>query len=85
MGESQPFSLFIFVFLFKSKRIKLKTSVTFKVDAELTVHQCDQKKLPNVILKFVDDWIRTADLLCRKRPLSQLSHNHEAVDVCCVI
>ena len=25
---------------------------------------------------FADDWIRTADLWCRKRPLYQLSHNH---------
>ena len=26
--------------------------------------------------KFYDDWIRTADLWCRKRPLDQLRHNH---------
>ena len=26
--------------------------------------------------KFANDWIRTADLLCRKRPLYQLRHNH---------
>ena len=25
---------------------------------------------------FADDWIWTADLLKRKRPLYQLSHNH---------
>ena len=25
---------------------------------------------------FADDWIRTADLWCRKRPLFQLSHKH---------
>ena len=27
-------------------------------------------------LNFADDWIRTADLWNRKRPLYQLSHNH---------
>ena len=25
---------------------------------------------------FADDWIRTSDLWCLKRPLCQLSHNH---------
>ena len=29
-----------------------------------------------VDLKFADDWIRTADLWCRKPPLYQLRHNH---------
>ena len=27
-------------------------------------------------INFADDWIRTVDLWCRKRPLYQLSHNH---------
>ena len=27
-------------------------------------------------VKFADDWIRTVDLWCQKRPLYQLSHNH---------
>ena len=27
-------------------------------------------------INVVDDWIWTADLCCRKRPLCQLSHNH---------
>ena len=27
-------------------------------------------------INFADDWIRTADLWNRKRPLYQLSHNH---------
>ena len=27
-------------------------------------------------INFANDWIRTADLWCRKRPLYQLSHNH---------
>ena len=27
-------------------------------------------------MKFFDDWIRTADLWCWKRPICQLSHNH---------
>ena len=26
--------------------------------------------------KIADDWIRTADLWCRKRPLYQPRHNH---------
>ena len=30
----------------------------------------------NVHIKIADDWIRTADLWCRKRPLYQLSHNY---------
>ena len=25
---------------------------------------------------FADDWIRTADLWCRKQPICQLSHNN---------
>ena len=29
-----------------------------------------------IIQNFADDWIRTADLWHRKRPLYQLSHNH---------
>ena len=27
-------------------------------------------------INFANDWIRTADLWCRKQPLYQLSHNH---------
>ena len=27
-------------------------------------------------VEFANDWIRTADLWCQKRPLYQLSHNH---------
>ena len=27
-------------------------------------------------INFADDWIRTADLWCRKQLLYQLSHNH---------
>ena len=29
-----------------------------------------------VQLNFADDWVRTADLWCGKRPLYQLRHNH---------
>ena len=29
-----------------------------------------------VHINFADDWSRTADLWCRKRPLYQLGHNH---------
>ena len=32
-------------------------------------------------INFADNWIRTADLWCRKRPLYQLNHNHCPVDV----
>ena len=31
---------------------------------------------------FANDWIRTADLWCRKRPLYHLSHNHFPVVYC---
>ena len=31
------------------------------------------------VIKCADDWIRTADLWCRKRPLHQLSQNHALV------
>ena len=34
------------------------------------------------IINFADDWIRTADLWCRKQPLYQLSHNHCPVLSC---
>ena len=40
--------------------------------------QCtvDSKQMFNINIIFADDWIRTADLWYRKRPLYQLSHNH---------
>ena len=28
---------------------------------------------------FADDWIRTADLWCRKQPMYQLHHNHKSI------
>ena len=37
-------------------------------NTQLTVNKCS--------LNFADDWIRTADLWYRKRPLYQLSHHH---------
>ena len=40
----------------------------FVFSMQLTVYKCS--------INFADDWIRTADLLYRKRPLYQLSHNH---------
>ena len=33
-------------------------------------------QLPMFNINFVDDWFRTADLWCRKRPLYHLSHDH---------
>ena len=43
----------------------------FVFSLQLTVNKCTYK--------FVDGWIQTADLWCRKRWLYQLSHNHPAV------
>ena len=40
----------------------------FIFSIQLTVNKCS--------INFADDWIRTADLWYRKRPLYQLSHNH---------
>ena len=37
-------------------------------NTQLTVNKCS--------INFADDWIQTADLWYRKRPLYQLSHNH---------
>ena len=41
-----------------------------------------------VQINFADDWIRTADLWCRKQPLYQLHHNHFPNDyfllLCCL-
>ena len=36
--------------------------------------QCSWQKIG--IIKITAEWIRTADLRCRKQPLNQLSHNH---------
>ena len=36
----------------------------------------------NVWFKYADDWIRTEDLYCWKRPLYQLSQNHCPVAFC---
>ena len=41
----------------------------FVFSIQLTLNNCS-------VYKFADDWIRTADLWCRRRPLYQLSHNH---------
>ena len=38
-------------------------------------NKIDRKQMFHKIL-MMDDWSRTADLWCRKRPLYQLSHNH---------
>ena len=40
----------------------------FAVSIQLTVNKCS--------INLANDWIRTADLWYRKRPLCQLSHNH---------
>ena len=40
----------------------------FVLSIQLTLNICS--------INFADDWIRTADLWYRKRPLYQLSHNH---------
>ena len=41
----------------------------FRFSSQLTAHKCSMQK-------FADDWIRTADLWCWKRPLYQLSYKH---------
>ena len=38
-------------------------------------NKIDRKQMFHKIL-MMDDWSRTADLWCRKRPLYQLGHNH---------
>ena len=40
----------------------------FRLSIQLTANKCS--------INFADDWIRTADLRYRKRPLHQPSHNH---------
>ena len=44
----------------------------FVFGTQLTVNNCS-------ILKFTNDWIRTADLWCRKRPHYQLYHHNHLV------
>ena len=46
----------------------------FVFSIQLTVNKCS--------INFADDWIRTADLWYRKRPLYQLSHTTTAQNMC---
>ena len=71
-----PRSLFLstLLYLFKNKIINgpflASFSFIFVFSIQLTVNKCS-------IYKFLhDDWIRTADLWYRKRPLYQLRHDH---------
>ena len=50
----------------------------FRFSSQLTAHKCSMQK-------FADDWIRTADLWCWKRPLYQLSPSHCPIWTICYL
>ena len=63
--DSTPTILF-----FKKWAIPGLFILIFVFSMQLTEYKYVQYK------SFADDWIRTVDLWCRKRPLYQLRHNH---------
>ena len=58
-------------FFFKNGPFPASFFFVFVFSIQLTVNKCS--------IYFANDWIRTADLWYRKRPLYQLSHTTTAL------